>query len=76
MLKRQDILHAVGVILQNSGKQNLMSSILLIIVLSIIAAIMWQIIKKGSNSRNRRNRPEDPTDRDDSPYFDDGDENV
>jgi hypothetical protein len=53
-----------------------MRSIILIIVLSILAAIIWQLIHKNSNNKSRSNRPEDPTDRDDSPYFDDWDENV
>jgi hypothetical protein len=53
-----------------------MSSILLILLLSILAAILWQIIKKGPNNRNKRKGSTDPTDQDDNPLFDDWDENL
>lgn len=51
-----------------------MSSFLIIIVLSILAAIIWQFIKKDPDNKNKSNSPTDPTDRDDSSYFDDWDE--
>jgi len=53
-----------------------MSSILLILLLALLAVILWQIIKKGPNNRNKRDGSTDPTDRDDSPYFDDWDEKL
>jgi hypothetical protein len=53
-----------------------MSFILLILLLSILAAIFWAIIKKGPNNRNKGNSSTDPTDQDDNPLFDDWDENL
>ena len=54
-----------------------MGSILLIFVFAFVTVVIWQSINNNcKKSQNGIVKSMDPTDRDDSPYFDDWDENL